>query len=130
MGALNAISATRISDRADNWINDRYIFLVHPESRPTLEWFLDMAEVAVICHGARIIQVDPWNRLEVAVSIKRNRDRIISAVSLRTMHTFATDMNCHVQILRIHQKWMETRRGSPPHAFEDIAGLEELGKYG
>jgi hypothetical protein len=31
---------------ADNWINERYLFLVHPDRRPTLEWFLEMAEVA------------------------------------------------------------------------------------
>jgi twinkle protein len=52
--------------KADAFIEDRYLFMVHPDGRPSLKWFLDMAEVAVVRHGARIIQVDPWNRLEAA----------------------------------------------------------------
>jgi twinkle protein len=45
--------------QADVWIDERYLFAVHPDQRPTLDWFLEVAEVAVICHGARIIQLDP-----------------------------------------------------------------------
>ena len=40
-------------ENADDWINDHYVFLIHPEQRPTVEWILDMAEVAVVRHGAR-----------------------------------------------------------------------------
>jgi twinkle protein len=49
---------------ADAWIEERYLFLVHHDGRPTLEWFLEKAEAAVVRYGARIIQLDPWNRLE------------------------------------------------------------------
>jgi len=38
---------------ADAWINERYFFLVHEANRPTLEWFLEIAEVAIIRHAAR-----------------------------------------------------------------------------
>ncbi|WP_175492668.1 toprim domain-containing protein [Methylocapsa palsarum] len=65
-GGLEKDLTEREIAAADAWINDRYLFVVHPEQKPTLEWFLDMAEVAVVRHGARIIQVDPWNRLEGA----------------------------------------------------------------
>jgi twinkle protein len=51
---------------ADAWIGEHYLFLQHPDQRPTLEWFLDTAEVTVVRHSARIVQVDPWNRLEAA----------------------------------------------------------------
>jgi twinkle protein len=120
MGALECHLSGEDRKRADNWINDRYLFLVHPESRPTLEWFLDMAEVAVIRHGARIIQVDPWNRLEAARTFNETETDYIGRC-LRTMHTFATDMNCHVQILAHPSKMDGNRRGSPP-MLEDIAG--------
>jgi len=61
---------SRMTDRevrdADSWIHDRFVWILHPDQRPSLEWLLEMAEVAVIRHGARIIQIDPWNRLEAA----------------------------------------------------------------
>lgn len=106
-------------DRADRWINERYLFALHPDQRPTLKWFLDLAEVAVIRHGARIIQLDPWNRLE------EQRDRDESKTDyigrcLRSLHVFAHDMNCHVQILAHPAKMEGVRRDKPP-SLEDIS---------
>lgn len=106
--------------RADKWIDDRYLFLVHPDQRPTLEWFLDMAEVAVVRHGARIIQIDPWNRLEGSRSGNESETEYIGRC-LRTLHAFAHDMNCHVQILAHPAKMDNQRRGNPP-MLEDISG--------
>jgi twinkle protein len=106
--------------RADKFIEDRYLFMVHPEGRPSLKWFLDMAEVAVVRHGARIIQVDPWNRLEAA----RGRDQSETdyiGMCLREIHAFAHDMNCHVQILAHPAKMDGGRRGQAP-GLEDISG--------
>lgn len=105
--------------KADRWIDERYLFLVHPEQRPTLEWFLDMAEVAVIRHGARIVQIDPWNRLEGSRSTNESETDYIGRC-LRTLHTFASDMNCHVQVLAHPAKMDNQRRGQPP-TLEDIS---------
>jgi len=105
---------------ADRWIDDRYLFLVHPEQRPNLEWLLDMAEVAVIRHGERILQMDPWNRLEGARSGGESETDYIGRC-LRTLHQFANDMNCHVQILAHPSKMENQRRGQPP-MLEDISG--------
>jgi twinkle protein len=105
---------------ADRWINERYLFLVHPEQRPTLEWFLDMAEIAVVRHGARIIQADPWNRLEASRGRDESETEYIGRC-LRTLHAFAHDMNCHVQILAHPAKMDGTRRGQAP-GLEDISG--------
>lgn len=49
---------------ADRWIEEHFVWINHPQSKPTFSWFLDMAEVAVIRHRAQIIQVDPFNKLE------------------------------------------------------------------
>lgn len=106
--------------RADEWINDRYLFLVHPDQRPSLEWFLDMAEVAVVRHGARIIQVDPWNRLEASRGPNESETEYIGRC-LRSIHVFAHDMNCHVQIIAHPAKMDSARKGKPPE-LEDIAG--------
>lgn len=105
---------------ADDWINERYLFLVHPEQRPTLEWFLDMAEVAVVRHGARIIQLDPWNRLEASRGKDESETEYIGRC-LRNLHAFAHDMNCHVQILAHPAKMDSARRGQAP-GLEDISG--------
>lgn len=105
--------------RADAWINERYLFFVHPNNRPTLKWFLDMAEVAVVRHGARIIQLDPWNRLEAS----RTRDESATDYigrCLRELHSFAADMNCHVQIVAHPAKMDSARRGTAP-SLEDIS---------
>lgn len=106
--------------KADAFIEDRYLFMVHPDGRPTLKWFLDMAEVAVIRHGARIIQVDPWNRLEAARGRDQSETEYIG-MCLRELHSFAHDMNCHVQILAHPAKMEGGRRGQAP-GLEDISG--------
>lgn len=106
-------------DRADEWINERYLFIQHPDQRPTLEWLLDMAEVAVIRHGARVIQVDPWNRLEEQRGRDESKTDYVGRC-LRTLNGFAHDMNCHVQILAHPAKMEGARRGTPP-SLEDIS---------
>lgn len=106
--------------KADAWINDRYLFLSHPDQRPTLGWFLDMAEIAVVRHGARIIQLDPWNRLEASRGRDESETEYIGRC-LRSLHAFAHDMNCHVQILAHPAKMDSARRGSAP-GLEDISG--------
>jgi hypothetical protein len=54
--------------------------------------------VAVVWHGAKIIQIDPWNRLEAARERDESETEYIGRC-LRTLHVFAHDMNCHVQVL-------------------------------
>jgi twinkle protein len=120
MGKLERDLSDEERATADRWINDRYLFLVHPDQRPTLQWFLDMAEVAVIRHGARIVQIDPWNRLEGSRSGNESETDYIGRC-LRTLHQFANDMNCHVQILAHPSKMDGARRGQPP-MLEDISG--------
>lgn len=106
--------------RADAWIMDRYLFIVHPDQRPTLEWLLDMAEIAVVRHGVRIIQIDPWNRIEAARTRDESETDYIGRC-LRSLHVFAHDMNCHVQIVAHPAKMDSGRRGKSPE-LEDIAG--------
>jgi twinkle protein len=106
--------------RADKWIEERYLFMVHPDGRPSLKWFLDLAEVAVVRHGARIIQVDPWNRLEASRGRDQSETEYIG-MCLRECHSFAQDMNCHVQILAHPAKMEGARRGQAP-GLEDISG--------
>jgi twinkle protein len=106
--------------RADNWIADHFLWILHPEQRPSLEWLLDTAAVAVHRHGVRIIQVDPWNRLEAARDRHESETDYIGRC-LRQLHVFANDMNCHVQVIAHPAKMDATRKGRAPE-LEDISG--------
>lgn len=105
---------------ADAWLDDRYVFMVHPDNRPTLGWFLDCAEVAVVRHGCRIVSLDPWNRLEGDRGQDESETDYIGRC-LRTIYSFAQDMNCHVQILAHPAKMDGAYRGKAP-SLEDISG--------
>lgn len=105
---------------ADRWINDHYRFLVHPEQQPTLSWLLDTAEVAIVRHGAKVLIIDPWNRLESQRGERESETDYISKC-LTALYVFAQDMGCHVQVLAHPAKMDGPRRGKPPE-LEDIAG--------
>lgn len=119
IGKLERDMSDEEKARADAWINERYLFVVHPEQRPALRWFLDMAEIAVVRHGARIVQVDPWNRLEASRSKDETGTEYVGRC-LREIYNFAHDMNCHVQIVAHPAKMGSKRIGEPPH-LEDIS---------
>lgn len=106
---------------ADQWIEEHYLFLVHPERRPSLPWLLKQAEVAVIRDNARVLIVDPWNRLEASRGVGENETEYIGRC-LRELYNFANDFGCHVQIIA-HPAKMDSsfRRGEPPE-LEHIAG--------
>lgn len=106
--------------RADRWINEHYLFINHPEQRPTLDWFLDQAEIAVIRYGAQVVQLDPWNRLEGSRERTESETEYI-ARCLRAVHVFAQDMNCHMQIIAHPAKLGGDRKGAIPE-LEDISG--------
>lgn len=54
----------QLRDKADRWIDEHFVFMVHPDSAPTFNWLMDTAEAAVIRYGVRAILADPWNKLE------------------------------------------------------------------
>lgn len=115
---------TQMSDEevrySDRWINDHYLFMVHPEQTPTLGWFLDMAETAVVRRGAKVIQLDPWNRLEPQRESRETETEYIGRC-LTAVYRFAQDMNCHVQILA-HPSKMDGPRKTLAPELDDIAG--------
>jgi twinkle protein len=119
-GKLERDLSTEEKREADDWINERYLFVAHPTNQPDLRWLLDKWEVAVIRHGVRILQADPWNRIEAARGRDESETEYIGRC-LREMHAFAHDMNVHVQILAHPAKMDGARRGQAP-GLEDISG--------
>ena len=118
---LTATDEPYLIREADDWIRDHYRFMQHPDRRPDLPWFLEMAESAVVRHGAKVIQLDPWNRLEASREPRESETDYIGRC-LRELYNFAVDMNCHVQIIAHPAKTGEyARRDSAPE-LEHIAG--------
>jgi twinkle protein len=119
-GKLEIEMSEQEQAQVDAWIDAHYLFIVHQEQRPTLEWFLDLAETAVIRHGARVVQLDPWNRLE-AMRLPRESETEYVLRCLRALYVFAKDMNCHMQIVAHPAKMDGGRRNLAP-TLEDISG--------
>ncbi len=116
----NLIMPRNLIAAADAWIEDRYRFIIHAEERPTLRWMLDQAEIAVVRDGAKVLQIDPWNRLEAQKDSKESDTDYIRRCLLEA-HAFANDLKVHVQILAHPSKMEGNRRGALPE-LEDIAG--------
>lgn len=112
--------ATDVIKAADKWIDEHYVFMQHPDQKPTLEWLLGQAEIAVTRHKAKIIQIDPFNRLEGQREAKESETDYI-ARCLRACYQFSVDMQTHVQIVAHPAKSDPRARGHMP-MLEDIAG--------
>lgn len=107
--------------RADRWIEERYLWGLQKDDKPTLRWWLDMAEIAIVRHGAQIVQLDPWNRLESQRDGKQETETEYIGRCLTDIYTFAQQMNAHVQILAHPAKIDGKQRGRAPE-LEDISG--------
>jgi twinkle protein len=105
---------------ADDVINQHFLWIAPSNGKPTLEWILDMAEVAVVRYGARILQIDPWNKLEGQRDWRESETDYIGR-SLDALMEFARDMNCHVQVVA-HPAKMDANRKTKPPQLEDISG--------
>jgi twinkle protein len=105
---------------ADRWNNEHFRWIVHPNRRPSLRFVLDMAEVAVVRENARILQIDPWNKLE-ADRPPDMRETDYIGQCLDELIDFARDLNVHVQIVA-HPAKAEYRAREKPPGLEDISG--------
>ena len=106
--------------QADVWVDDHIFWLTHPNRRPTLDWLLDLSEVATIRHGARAILIDPWNKLESTRPQHQTETDYIGG-ALDACMDFAQDMNAHVQIVAHPAKVVGKNRKDPP-ALDEISG--------
>lgn len=106
--------------RADRWNDEHLLWIAHPQRRPTFRWFMDLAEVAVIRHGIKIIVLDPWNKVEGdrPPDVRETdwiRDR------LNDLLNFARDFGVLVLVLCHPAKGDHRTRDRRPE-LEDIAG--------
>jgi len=117
---IGALDDTQIA-QADAWIEEHFLWLQHPNRQPSYRWFLDKAESAVVRYGARIVQLDPFNKVEwERPDGKRETDWIRDC--LNEALNFAKDFSVHVQILAHPSKTGDINARKSPPFLEDIAG--------
>lgn len=119
-GNLEVALTEQDKDAADAWIQERFLWMQHPEERPTFGWVLDTAEAAVTRHKARIVLIDPWNKVDDECPDGTPETKWIGRC-LDQLLDFAKSMDCHVMVIAHPAKSDGNRRGSPP-VLEDIAG--------
>ncbi len=106
---------------ADAWNDEHFCWIVHPNRRPSLRWVLDMAEVAIVRHNVRIVQIDPWNKLE-GDQPDDMRETTWIGQCLDELMDFARDLNVHAQVLAHPAKAPDRKARRDRPELEDIAG--------
>lgn len=106
---------------ADDWIDDRLFWITHPNAKPTLRWYLDMAEVAIVRHGVRIVQIDPWNKLDSDKPAGMPETEWIGRC-LDELLDFAVSFRVLVQVLCHPAKSSDVQSRKLPPTLDDIAG--------
>ena len=106
---------------ADRWIDEHFLWIAHPDMRPSFNWFMDKAEAAVIRHRVQIVQIDPFNKLEWdrPDGVRETdwiRDRLNEAMQ------FAKSFRVMFQILAHPAKSVEGRSGKRRIELEEVAG--------
>ena len=110
--------------QADAWIEKHILWIAHPNKRPTLEWALDTAEVAVVRHAARAVLIDPWNKLESTRPHHQSETDYVGD-ALDSCMDFAQDMGAHVQIIAHPSKVLGKDRKEPP-LLSEISGSKNF----
>lgn len=93
---------------------------VNDETELTIEYILELATVAVLRHGIRLLVLDPWNEIDH----KRGRDETETEYvgrSIRLLKRFAKDYDCAVWIVAHPRKPMSDGNPKAPSLY-DLAG--------
>ena len=104
---------------ADDFIEEHFCFIQHPNARPTFPWLMEMIEAAAHRHGVRAVCIDPWNKLESDRGRKSETEWVGDC--LDEILDAARGLNIHIQILAHPAKQMGDFRKGPP-APDSISG--------
>lgn len=99
---------------ADEWIDQRFVFVVPEQDRDAdLMWVLEKCAAAVTRFGARIVVLDPWNELD------HNRPRDMSLTeyvgfAIRQLKKFARKYQIHLIVVAHPAKMHKNSDGQYP----------------
>lgn len=98
--------------RADEWIDDRFTFIVPSEDDDvTLEWFLDRAEAAVVQHAVEVIVVDPWNEMDHNRAQGESLTEYVGR-AIKTFKRFARKFQIHLIVVAHPSKQLKDADGN------------------
>lgn len=118
--------------RANEWIEEHIIpidpngYTAHgvevEEVEPTIDWFLDAAQTAIVRYGVRFVALDPWGDL-IQERERGESEHDWIGRSLTRINRLARVLKAHIAIVAHPKKIEANRSGSirPPGPYE-IAG--------
>ena len=106
---------------ADEFIEEHFLFLDHPSERPTPDWIIDTAEVAVQRHGCRALFIDPWNKLEAKFDRREETETDWIGRMLDLFIDMSRGLSIHTQIIAHPAKPDATLKKFAPDLYS-IAG--------
>jgi twinkle protein len=113
-------------DRADDWINDHFVFIdADPYGQDNddfnLDWILDRATDAVMRYGVHTLLLDPWNEIEHAREAGESMTDYIGR-SIRTIKRWARQWQVATIVIAHPTKDVGKDGKSRPVTLYDIEG--------
>jgi twinkle protein len=108
-------------EQADRWISDHFVFLQHPNHRPTFAWLCETIEAARHRFGCRAAVIDPWNKLEADFDPRTQRETQWIGDCLDQLMDMARALDMHIQVVA-HPAKPEPQAGKHPPNLYSISG--------
>jgi len=113
-GKLEKFMTDAEKQKADDWIDRRFMFIVPDDSDDvTMEWLLERMETVVLRHGVRIIVIDPWNEM----SHERDPGETLTEYTgkaIKLLKAFAKSRGVHVMVVAHPAKLKRDKDGNYP----------------
>lgn len=103
---------------ADQWIDERFVFIVpSEEDLATLSWTLERVSAAVTQFGAKLVVIDPWNELDHDHPPGMSETEYTGR-AIKEFKRLARNLDVHVAVIAHPRKLL---RGEAPGLY-DISG--------
>tara|TARA_R100001086_G_scaffold184738_1_gene103236 strand:+ start:235 stop:1704 length:1470 start_codon:yes stop_codon:yes gene_type:complete len=84
---------------ADDWIEDHFLFIHHPQNSPGFEWLCDAVNNAYARYGISAASIDPWNMIVPSYNSSKETETSWIGSCLDKCTYLAKACNLHLQIL-------------------------------
>jgi twinkle protein len=98
-GKLEIEMSDAETKEADDWIEDRFLFLHHPHSSPTFPWILDKINDCHARHAISAVSIDPWNMIVPTFDRREQTETSWIGRCLDDCTYIAKACNLHLQVL-------------------------------
>ena len=107
---------------ADEWIGEHFVFVNHPNARPTFPWLCEMIEAAHARHGCRAFVLDPWNKLETNFDRRQSTETQWIGECLDDLLDLTRSLDMHIMILAHPAKITDQKAKNLPVDLGSISG--------